>query len=135
MKTKLIVGFGIIAIKFDEKSFSNNILGFTPQWDNKHYNEYLSHKLVNLSSTNKIHLKCDVIHGSVVNGMQQPILFSFVLDKPSVYKMFCEPEANHYKKIIESVLITITSYLEDNNNEEVKFNGETLPFTLQRIKT
>ena len=38
-------------------------------------------KFVNLSITTKIHLKCDVIDGSVVNGLRQPILYSFVLDK------------------------------------------------------
>ena len=32
------------------------------------------------------------------------------------------------------MLKTITSYLEDDNNEEVDFNGETLTFTLQMIK-
>ena len=35
-KTKLIVRTGIIAIRFDEKSFFNTILGFTPGWDYKH---------------------------------------------------------------------------------------------------
>ena len=38
-------------------------------------------KTVRLSSTTKIHLKCDVIDGSVVNGLRQPIIYSFVLDK------------------------------------------------------
>ena len=97
-KTKLIVRSGIIAIRFDENSFFSTILGFTPGWDYKHYNQYLSQKIVNLSNTNKIHLKCDVIDGSVVNGIRQPTLYSFVLDKPSGYKVFCEPETIHYKK-------------------------------------
>ena len=103
-KTKLVVRSGIIAIRFDEKSFFNTILGFTPGWDYKHYIQYLSQKIVNLSSTNKIHLKCDCIDGSVVNGIQEPILFSFVLDKPSGYKVFCQPETINYKKINKSVL-------------------------------
>ena len=79
-------------------------------------------------------MKCDVIDGSVVNGDRQPILYSFVLDKPSGYKVFCEPETIHYKKINKFVLNTITFYLEDDKNEEVDFNGETLTFTLQMIK-
>ena len=133
-KTKLVVRSGIIAIRFDEKSFFSNILGFTPGWDYKHYNQYLNQKIVNLSSTNKIHLKCDCIDGSVVNGIQEPILFSFVLDKPSGYKVFCEPETMHFKKINKSVLNTITFYLEDDNNKVVDFIGETLTFTLQMIK-
>ena len=98
MKTKLVVRPGIIAIRFDGKSFLNTILGFTPQWDYKHCNEYISQKNTNSSTTNKIHLKCDVIDGSVVNGSRQHILFSFVLDKPVGCKIFFEPETIHFKK-------------------------------------
>ena len=130
----MVVGSGIIAIRFDEKSFFSTILGFTAGWDYEHYNQYLSQKIVNLSSTNKIHLSCDAIVGSVVDGVRQPILYSFVLDKPSGYKVFCEPETIHYKKINKSILNTITFYLNDDNKEEVDFNGETLTFTLQMIK-
>ena len=133
-KTKLVVKSGIIAIRFDEKSFFSTILGFTPGWDYKHYNKYTSQKIVNLGSTNKIHLKCDVIDGSLVDGIRRPILYSFVLDKLPGYKVFCEPETIHYKKINKSVLNTITFYLEDDNNEEVDFNGETSTFTLQMFK-
>ena len=132
-KTKLVVNSGIIAIRFDEKSFFSTILGFTAGWDYKHYTQYLSQNIVNLSNTNKIHLKCDAIDGSVVNGVRQPILYSFVLDKPSGYKVFSEPETIHHKKTNKSVLNTITFYLEDNNNEEVDVNRETLSFTLQMI--
>ena len=133
-KTKLVVNNGIIAIRFDEKSFFSTTLGFTPGWDYKHYNKYTSQKVVNIGSTNKIHLKCDCIDGSVVDGIRQPILYSFVLDKLPGYKVFSEPETIHYKRINKSVLNTITFYLEDDKNEEVNFNGETLTFTLQMIK-
>ena len=79
-------------------------------------------------------MKCDCIDGSIQDGVRQPILFSFVLDKLSGYKVFCEPETIHYKKINKSVLNTITFYLEDDDYKEVNFNGETLTFTLQKIK-
>ena len=134
-KTELVVRAGIIAIRFDEKSFFSTILGFTSGWDYKHYNQYYSQKILNLSSTKKIHLKCNCINGSIQDGIRQPILFSFVLDKPSGYKIFCEPKTIHfYKKTNKSVLNTISFYLEDDNNEKVDFNGETLTFTLQMIK-
>ena len=134
MKTKVDVKAGIIAIRFDEKSFFSTILGFTAGWHYKHYNKYNSQKIVSLSNTNKIHLKCDCIDGSVVNGLRQPILYSFVLDKKPGYKVFSEPETIHYKKLNKPVLDTITFYLEDDNNEEDNFNEETLTFTLQMVK-
>ena len=134
MKTKIVVKFGIIAIRFDEKSFFSTVLGFTSGSDFKHYNEYTSQNILNLGSTNKIHLKCNVIIGSVVNDLRKPILYSYVLDKLPGYKVSSEPETIHYKKINNSVLNTITFYLEDDNNEEIDFNQETLTFTLQMIK-
>ena len=74
-------------------------------------------------------MKCDIIDGSVVNGLRRPILYSFVLDKYPGYKVFSEPEKICYKKINKSILKTITFYLEDDNNKEVDFNQETLTFT------
>ena len=97
-KSKLVVRSGIIARRFDENSFFSTILEFTSGWDYEHYNEYISQKIVNLSSTNKVHLKRDVIDGIIVGGLRQPILSIFVLDEPSGYKLVCEPETIHYKK-------------------------------------
>ena len=135
--------FALGTLRFDKQSFFHTFLGFSPYWDYKPTNSshvlisgvYPSDKIIlNLNTIDKIHLKCDCIDGSIQNGVRQPILFSFVLDKPSGYKVFCEPETIHYKKINKSVLNTITFYLEYDNNEEVDFNGETLTFTLQMIK-
>ena len=79
-------------------------------------------------------MKYDVIDGYVVSGVRHSILFSFVLSKPSGYKVFFELETTHFKKINRSVLNTITFYLEDDNNEKVKFNGETSTFTIKIMK-
>ena len=141
MKTKIILkykdlreNFGLGTSRFDKKSFFHTLLGHDPYFDYKVPRVYTSDKILNLNTTNKIHLKCDCIDGSIQNGLRQPILYSFVLDKPSGYKIFSEPETIHYKKINKSVLNIITFYLEDDNNKEIDFNGETLTFTLQMIK-
>ena len=149
MKTKIILKFkknqkgkfGLGTLRFDKRSFFHTLLCFEPYWDYKPTNSnhgtipgvYISDKILKLNTIDEIHLKCDCIDGSIQDGIRQPILFSFVLDKPSGYKVF-EPETIHYKKINKSVLNTITFYLEDDNNEEVDFNGETLTFTLQMNK-
>ena len=79
-------------------------------------------------------MNCDLIHGSIQNGLRQPILYTFVLDKPSGYKVFSEPEAIHYRNMNKSVLNTKTFYIEDDSDDKVNFIGETLTFTLQMIK-
>ena len=144
-KTKLILTrfrstFG--TLRFNEKSFLHTVLKFDPYWDYKPTNAfnsiapgtYVNDRVLNLNTINKIHLKCDCIDGSNQDGLRQPILFSFVLDKPSGYKIVCEPETIDYKKINKSVLSDITFYLEGNDHKEVDFNGETLSFTLEMIK-
>ena len=141
MKTKIILKyigerkmFVLGTLRFDKRSFFHTLLGFAPYWDYKPPGIYTSDKILNLNTVNKLHLKCDVIDGSVVDGIRQPILYSFVLDKPSGYKILSEPETIHFKKLNKPVLNTITFYLEDDKNKEVNFNQETLTFTLQMIK-
>ena len=106
MKTKPILArFGgtFATLRFDEKYFFNTLLGFTPCWDSKNHNAvhadspggYTSDKFSNVSTINKIQLKCDCVNGSFVIGVQQLILYSFVLKKPRAYKLFCEPETKH----------------------------------------
>ena len=85
-------------LRFDEKSFFNTILGFSPYWDFKSFDEYFGEKFMKLSTIETVHLKCDCIDGNVVNGLGQLKLNSFVLHKPPGYKVFFEPERIHYKK-------------------------------------
>ena len=112
MKTKILLKyiggqkmFVLGTLRFDERSFFHTLLGFTPYWDYKPSGVYTSDKILNLNTINKIHLKCDCIDGSIQDGVRQPILFTFVLDKPSGYKIFSEPETIHYKKVNKSVWI------------------------------
>ena len=118
--------------------FFNKILGFSPHWNYKNIasydREYFSEKNKDLSIIDKIHLKCNCSDVSVLNGVRQPIIYSFVLEKPPGFKVFCEPETTHFEKINKSVLNTVTFHLEDDNQEEVDFSGETLTITLQMIK-
>ena len=78
-------------------------MGFTPYWNYTPTNAIhadspgvcTSDKILYLSTIDKIHLKCDVIDGSIQIGFRQLFLFSFVLDKKAGYKVFCQPEAVH----------------------------------------
>ena len=99
--------FALGTLRFDRQSFFHTLLRFSPYWDYKPNNsnhvlipgDYPSDKIIlNLNTIDKINLKCDCNDGSIQDGVRQPILFSFVMDKPSGYKIFCEPETIHYKK-------------------------------------
>ena len=74
---------------------------------------YKSDKPVNIIVIDEIHLKCDCMSGSTLNGIRQPILFTFALDKPPGHKRYKEPRDKLLKKINKSVLSHITFFLED----------------------
>ena len=72
---------------FTEKSFFYTILGFTqsrsyPLDDIDGFYQLIagsnkSDKPINITGIDKIHLKCDCIQGSIVNGIREAILYSF----------------------------------------------------------
>ena len=95
---------------------------------------HTSEKPVMITTTDKVHLKCDCVDGSIVNGIREQILFSFNLSAPPGYKIIKEPTTVLYKLINKTRLDTIQFFLEDSNHDSVDFNGETLTFTIQIIK-
>ena len=129
---------------FTETSFFYTILGFTrsrsyPLDDIDGFYQltaasYKSDKPINITGIDKIHLKCDCIQGSIVNGIREPILYSFALSSPPGHKIYKEPRIKLFKKVNKSVLSHITFYFEDDDHKHVDFNNETISFTCQLIK-
>ena len=129
---------------FTNKSFFSTILGFTqshqgPLNDIEGFYQilprlYKSDKPINITGIDKVHLKCNVVDGSIVNGVREPILYSFALYRPPGHKIYKEPKVKLFKKTNKSVLYHITFYIEDDDYKGVDFNGETISFTCQLIK-
>ena len=129
---------------FTNKSFFYTILGFTqshqgPLNDIEGFYQilpgsYENDKPINITGIDKVHLKCNVVDGSIVNGIRESILYSFALDQPPGHKRYKEPKVKLFEKINKSVLSHILFYLEDDDYKGVDFNGETISFTCQLIK-
>ena len=129
---------------FTEKSFFYTILGFTqshshPLDDIEGFYQliagsYTSDKPINITGIDKIHLRCDCIQGSIVNGKREPILYSFALSSPPGHKIYKEPRIKLFKKVNKSVLSHITFYFEEDDYKPVDFHNETITFTCQLIK-
>ena len=92
---------------FTEKSFFYTILGFTrshfyPLDDIGGFYQlipglYKSDKPINITGIDKIQLKCDCIQGSIVNGVREPILYSFALSSPPGHRIYKEPRLKLFK--------------------------------------
>ena len=129
---------------FTSKTFFYTILGFTqsrsyPLDDIDGFHQliagsYKGDRPINITGIDKIHLKCDCINGSIVNGVREPIFSSFALSSPPGRKIYKEPGIKFFKKINKSVLSHITFYFEDDDQKPVDFHAETISFTCQLIK-
>ena len=130
---------------FTKKSFFYTILGFTrshsyPLEDIEGFYQliaglYKSERPINITGVDKVHLKCYCIDGSIVNGIREPILYSFALAQPPGHKIYKEPKVKLFKKINKSVLSHITFYIGDDDFKAVDFNGETISSPCQLVKT
>ena len=81
------------------------VLGFTNMENPS--GTHTSKKTVMTTTTDKVHLKCDCVDGSIVNRIREQILFSFNLTAPPGYKIIKEPTTVLYKKINKTRLDTI----------------------------
>ena len=95
MKSILTTSFSIYF-----NSELNTLLGFTKT--DYTAGTHKSEKPVMITTTDKVHLKCDCecdcVDGSIVNGIREQILFSFNLSAPPRYKIIKEPNIILYKK-------------------------------------
>ena len=110
----------------------NTILGFT----NTDYSEgtHIAEKPVMITTTDKVHMKCDCVDGSIVIGIREHFLFSFILSAPLGYIIIKEPNTILYKKVNKTMFDSIQFFFEDSNHNPVDFNTETLIFTIQIVK-
>ena len=94
---------------FTEKSFFYTFLGFTqsrsyPLDDIDGFYQliagsYKSDKPINITGIDKIHLKCDCIQRSIINGIREPILYSFALSSPPGLRKYIKNlESNFLKR-------------------------------------
>ena len=97
-------------------------------------NIYKSDKAIINIGIDKIHLKFDCNNGSIVNGVRESILYSFVSSSPPGHKIYKDPRRKLFKKIIKSVLFHITLCLEVDDRQPFDFIKKTISFTCQLIK-
>ena len=87
-----------------KKSIFYTILGFTKSYQGPLNDieglcqillgSYKSDKPTNITGIDKNHLKFDCIQGSIVNGIREPILYSFAPSSPQVVKYTKNQESN-----------------------------------------
>ena len=67
--------------------------------DEAKYITYTSRKEINITTIDKVHMICNHVEGSRLNGDMSSIIFSFHIDVSPGYKIIKEPNPISYKRI------------------------------------
>ena len=73
----------------------------------------------------EVHLNCECVDGSIVNGRRENLLVSFSFSAPPGFKNFKQFRSILLKKVNIDKIGDIAFYLEDDDGKIVEFQGET----------
>ena len=113
-----------VQVDFRSENSIRTVLGF----NSKIYTSgrHLSEHTVDIMRVNSIFVHTDVIGSAYVNGSKTPVIYSFFPDIPPGGKIIVQPRVLIYLPISLSVISRLTSWLTDQNNEELNLRGEEL---------
>ena len=72
---------------------------------------YKSDKPIKITGIDKVQLKTDSIQGSIVNGIREPMLFSFALSSAPGHKIDKEPRIKLFKEINKPFFYHISGFI------------------------
>ena len=131
------VGPGVtFRYKVDFKPINSigKLLGFTERIIDHDSGINMSDNKVDIIAIDKVHLHCNVIRGSILNGKNSDILYSFHLDKPPGFQIFYKESFIQFKTVTTDKLESIYFEFRDDDGKPVSFQGETITFTLILIE-
>ena len=114
----------MVQVDFTTKNSIRTVLGFDSNIYG--YGRHLSEHTVNIMRVNSIFVHTNVIGSAYVNGSQSPVVYSFFPDIPPGGKIIVQPSVLIYLPISLSVISRLTSWLTDQDNQELNLRGEEL---------
>jgi len=123
-----------LKINFNHNQSLNKLLGF--KWGIiEGIGEHEGENIVDILSVNSILVNCDIIEGSYLNGVQEPVLYSFFPDVPPGYKMNEKPNTVVYLPVTIPAINSIHIWLTDQNLKPLNLRGETITIRLHLKST
>lgn len=123
-----------VQILFNHNQSLNKLLGFRKDII-EGAGEHEGENIVDILSVNSILVNCDIIEGSYLNGMQEPVLYSFFPDVPPGYKMNEKPNTVIYLPVTIPTINSIHIWLTDQNHKPLNLRGETITIRLHLKST
>ena len=117
------------SVTFPKENSLGSVLGF----DSREYvyrkQPYISEKIVNILSVNSILVHCDMISGSMVDGVKSPVIFNYSPNVVPGSKIVGDPVKPIYLPVSKDVINELNIWVSDQDNRLLDLQGEKIVLT------
>ena len=123
-------------VKFTGKDNLGKVLGFTKELYQYQMDEkgqavpHTSENIVNILSVNSMLIHCDVITGSMVDGMMQPVIFHCSPNVAPGNKIVSDPVNPIYLPVSKDIIHELNIWVTDQDNNLLDLQEEKIVITL-----
>ena len=129
LKSIITINDNTVKIDFEGERSMRTLLGF----DCTTYSGVGEHEglnIVDIITVNSILVNCNIIDGSYINSIQEPIIYSFFPNVPPGFKVVENPSSIVYLPVTMPVINCIRVWLTDQNRKLLNIRGEKVTVRL-----
>ena len=117
---------GNVSVIFDHERSMKDLLGYPEHTLLEVPGDYEGSNIVKILAVNQIHVNCNIVDGSFVNGSKAPVLYSFFPNVPPGYKVIESLNENIYLPVSQTYIESIRVWLTDQDRNPINLRGEDL---------
>ena len=117
------------AVEFPEKNSLGTVLGFDSKTYESRKEPWISEKIVNILSVNSILIHCDMISGSMVDGVKSPVIYNYSPNVMPGSKIVGDPVKPIYLPVSKDVINELNIWVTDQDNRLLDLQGEKIVLT------
>ena len=111
------------------KNSLSTVLGFESKTYDHRKEPWISEKIVNILSVNSILIHCDMISGSMVDGVKSPVIYNYSPNVMPGSKIVGDPVKPIYLPVSKDVINELNIWVTDQENRLLDLQGEKIVLT------
>ena len=116
-----------VDFQVEHKRSIKDLLGFPPKKYGKGI--WIGEKIVQILNVNAILVYCDIITGTRLNGIEEPIIFTTFPSIPPGYKLIVKSNPIIYLPLTTRIISSLTVWLTGQDKQLLDLRGEELTVT------
>ena len=126
LKCNIRINVPNVSVSFDHERSMKDLLGYPEHAVLEVPGDHEGLNIVKILAVNQIHVNCNIVDGSFVNGSKAPVLYSFFPNVPPGYKVIESLNENIYLPVSQTYIESIRVWLTDQDRNPINLRGEDL---------